>query len=140
MEICHPHCIEILQNFLPDKEQHSRHRALDVGGGDGRITQHFLTKEYQRVDLFDQCPKAIKKAKKAMDKNVAFGYAEEATMENFKWEFTYSAIYMVWVSGYLNDMALTSFLRRAKMHLIILPFRREEDGSRHRSSSSSTMC
>ena len=95
MKICHPRCIEILTQFLAGIESHTRYRALDVAGGDGRLTEHFLTKQYPRVDLFDQDPDAIKMVKKAMEKIVAFGYAGTATMENFKWEFSYSAIYMV---------------------------------------------
>ena len=31
--------------------------------------------------------------------NVAFGYAEKATMQNFRWKYSYNAIYIVWVSG-----------------------------------------
>ena len=118
MKICHSRCIELLNEFLANIECHIRFRALDVAGGDGRLTEHFLTKQYPRVDLFDQDPDAIKKAKKAMEKNVSFGYAGVATMEDFKWEFSYSAIYMVWVSGYLNDTALATFLRKAKTQLM----------------------
>ena len=49
-----------------------------------------------------------------METNVSFGYACAASMEDFKWEFSYSAVYMVWVAGYLNDAALVDFLKRAQ--------------------------
>ena len=118
MKICHPHCIEILNQFLARIESHGRYRALDVAGGDGRLTEHFLSHQYPRVDLFDQDPDVIKKVKRELEKNVSFGYARAATIEDFEWEFSYSAIYMVWVSGYLNDTALAAFLRKAKTQLM----------------------
>ena len=118
MKICHPHCIGLLNQFLASIEHHSRFRALDVAGGDGRLTEHFLTKQYPRVDLFDLDADVVEEVKKAMETNVNFGYACAASMEDFKWEFSYSAIYMVWVSGYLNDTALAAFLRRAKTQLM----------------------
>ena len=35
-------------------------------------------------------------------------------MEHFEWEHEYSAVYMVWVAGYLYDAALVDFLKKAK--------------------------
>ena len=40
---------------------HSRFRALDVAGGDARLTQGLLLEKYNIVDLFDQCPVGVKK-------------------------------------------------------------------------------
>ena len=33
------------------------------------------------------------------------------------WERDYNAVYMVWVAGYLDDLSLVTFLKRAKMQL-----------------------
>ena len=63
MELCHPRCIEILNNMLELMDEHSRIRALDVAGGDGRLTQSLLLDKYDVVDLFDQCPEGVKRAK-----------------------------------------------------------------------------
>ena len=38
-------------------------------------------------------------------------------MEQFKWEHEYTAIYMVWVCGYLCNDALVTFLKKAKSQL-----------------------
>ena len=117
MEICNPHCVELLQKFLSEFEKLSTHRALDVAGGDGRLTKNLLVGLFSKVDIFDRCPKAIAKVRKELQKDVAFGFAKTATMENFRWKFSYNAVFMVWVSGYLANTALISFLRKAKLHL-----------------------
>ena len=52
--------------MLKKMHMHSRFRALDVAGGDARLTKGLLLEEYKIVDLFDQCPEGVKKAKKAM--------------------------------------------------------------------------
>ena len=41
------------------------------------------------------------------------GYVTKATMQAFKWEFSYSAIFMVWCVGYLGRPELISFLKKA---------------------------
>ncbi len=46
-----------------------------------------------------------------------FGYAEVAMMQDFRWHFTYSAIFMVWCVGYLEWPDLVPFLQRAKEKL-----------------------
>ena len=44
-------------------------------------------------------------------------------MQGFAWPFLYSAIFMVWCSGYLNRAELVTFLRKAKTKLIVDPGR-----------------
>ena len=53
MEICHPRCIELLQNFADKIVHHGRIRALDVAGGDGRVTKDLILTSYDRGDLID---------------------------------------------------------------------------------------
>ena len=84
---------------------------------------------YKRVDLFDQCPVAVKKAKKAMEGHKSKGYVAKAAMQYFNWRFKYSTIYMVWCVGYLSDEELIVFMRRAKSQLIT------DDGAMRRSST-----
>ena len=38
-------------------------------------------------------------------------------MEHFEWEQEYTAVYMVWVAGYLDDAKLAAFLKKAKVQL-----------------------
>ena len=66
MEQCHPRSIEILKHLLGSITSRSLFRALDVAGGDGRLSTSFLLKQYRKVDLFDQCPEAIKRARFGM--------------------------------------------------------------------------
>ena len=123
MEVCHPRCIEILENFLESLPKRAAHRAIDVAGGDGRLSTSFLQNLYRKVDLFDGCPLAVSRAKEAMSARSNFGYAEEAYMETFKWRFYYSAIFMVWCVGYLERDKLVAFLRVAKSRLMPHPGR-----------------
>ena len=60
MAICHPRSIEIMKRFLGSIGCRHLHRCLDVAGGDGRFAKGFLMESYNKVDLFDQCPKAVK--------------------------------------------------------------------------------
>ena len=39
-------------------------------------------------------------------------------MEHFEWDKEYTAVYMVWVAGFLGDEALVAFLKRAKIQLV----------------------
>ena len=39
-------------------------------------------------------------------------------MQNFEWKFMYDGIFMMWVAGYLSDLSLTAFLKRAKVQLV----------------------
>ena len=113
-----PHCIKLLKEFIASIEEHPKLRAIDVAGGDGRLSETLLTGLYDRVDIFDQSPDGVELAKKTLQKHKSFGYADEASMQTFKWKFKYNGIFMVWCSGYLNDPTLAAFLRRAKTQLI----------------------
>ena len=76
MVICHPHCIRLLKEFIGSIEENSKLTAIDVAGGDGRLSETLLTGIYDRVDLFDQCLDGVEKAKIALRKHAAYGYAE----------------------------------------------------------------
>ena len=93
-------------------------QALDVAGGDARMSTGFLLNAFAKVDLFDQCPEAVKRARHAMQRHKSFGYVSQATMQSFEWRFRYSGIFMVWCSGYLVRPELVRFLQRAKAQLI----------------------
>ena len=80
IERCHQRCIEILQDLFRKIDCDSRFRAIDVAGGDGRLTLGLLLNEYDKVDLFDQCPEAVKKAKQAMKGHKRKGYIAQAGM------------------------------------------------------------
>ena len=80
MQLCHSRSIEILKRFLGSISPRSLFRAIDVAGGDGRLAATFLMKSYGKVDLFDQCPEALQRAKKAMRNHQALGHVVKARM------------------------------------------------------------
>ena len=123
MTQCHTRSMEVLKGLLGGITPRSLFRALDVAGGDGRLSKSFLLSQYSKVDIFDQCPTAVTKARKALLGHSRFGYAAQSTMQDFDWRFDYSGIFMVWVVGYLADSALVSFLRKAKTKLMPGRFR-----------------
>ena len=119
MNICHSRSIEILKCFLGSVVPRSLFRAIDVAGGDGRLCSNLLFRSYRKVDLFDRCPVALKKAQQVMKDHPRGGHVTLAAMQDFRWTFHYSAIFMVWCSGYLGRQELVAFLRQAKTRLII---------------------
>ena len=66
MAACSATCIEILKELLKKLNGHCRDFALDVAGGDGRVTLNLLIEEYQSVDLFDRCQVGVDKATEAL--------------------------------------------------------------------------
>ncbi len=118
MSECHQHCEQLLKRLVESVQPRSFIRALDVARGDGRLATSELFKPYKRVYLFDQCPHAVAKAQAAMKQQKNLGYISRATMQKFTWPFFYSAIFMVWCSGYLERAELLTFLRKAKSHLL----------------------
>ena len=117
MAECSPSCIRILLEQLKKLNGHSRVRALDVGGGDGRLCLNLLLYEYLCVDLLEPSSKGIKKAKAALASYTRMDQIIETTMEDFVFEHEYTAVFMVWVSGYLCNEALVTFLKKAKAQL-----------------------
>ena len=114
MKLCHQRCLDILDAMLKKLDHHSYLRALDVAGGDGRLTLGLLIKLYLVTDLFDQCPVGLRKARLCLHGNTRKGLIARAPMQSFIWKMKYTAIYMVWCVGYLDNQELENFLRKAK--------------------------
>ena len=123
MSFCHSRCIEVVKQFLGTIVPRALFRALDVAGGDGRFSTALLLKNYGRVDHFDQCPRAVRLAQRAMLRNPAAGFVQQSTMQDFSWPFRYSGIFMLWCSGYLPAAELSTFLQKAKSNLMEGPGR-----------------
>ena len=66
MADCHQRCVQLLKDFVEQVEPRGFLRALDDAGCNGRLSTSEIFRRYARVDLFDQCPDAIEKAKTAM--------------------------------------------------------------------------
>ena len=85
MRECHPRSIEILKQFTGAIKPRNLYRALDVAAGDGRLTLNLLSRSYAKVDLFDQCDVAVKKAQRALKSNEKLGFISKASMQDFTW-------------------------------------------------------
>ena len=92
-------------------------RVLEVACGDGCLTKDLLHEWFKKIDLFDQCPKAIAKVNLMKESINAIENVELADMISFKFQHTYSAIILRWCIGYLNERQLVDFLMRAKYWL-----------------------
>ena len=79
--ICHERSVNILYSFVREIVPLGLNRAIDVAGGDARLTTSIVFKSYLHVDLFDQCPNAVVLAKKAMAEAKLFGDVFHATMQ-----------------------------------------------------------
>ena len=123
MELCHDKCVDELDNFLRSFDLRGYVRALDVAGGDARVASSSLMNCYMHVDLFDQCPEAVKKAVSVMKAKKNCGIITQSSMQTFPWSEDYSTIFMVWCSGYLDDVPLMKFLQDAQLHLLPNRFR-----------------
>ena len=93
-------------------------RAIDIAGGDGRLSTGLLLKKYGTVDLIDICPLGVQRAKNAMSGHPACGQIQQANMMYYLWYYFYSAIFLVWCVGYLDRPELVVFLKKAQSRLI----------------------
>eukprot|EP00128_Syssomonas_multiformis_P015437 Colp12_sorted_trinity150504_noHs@833 len=111
---------DFIANFLPGGKmaRTEAKRALDCGAGIGRVTKKFLLPIFDRVDLVEQCPNFVEKAKT---------YVESDRVENFfctgLQNFTpeparYNVIWCQWVLGHLTDDDLVAFFQRVKQGLV----------------------
>ena len=62
MVLCHEKSIELMEKEMGQLKQLNKCWAHDVACGDGRVTQHLLRKYFLTIDMFDQCPKAVRTA------------------------------------------------------------------------------
>ena len=93
-------------------------RALDVAGGDGRVSKGLLCGRYLAVDFFDQCPEAVKQVRQVKALFPSLSRVEEARMQLYEFKEEYSLIMMCWCSGYLKDEELIAFLTKAQKYLL----------------------
>ena len=73
MELCNARCIEVLDEFIGLLPHQLADRAIDIAGGDGRLSTGLLMKKYGTVDLIDICGLGVQRAKNAMNGHPACG-------------------------------------------------------------------
>ena len=95
--------------------------AVDCGAGIGRISKHFLLKEFQSVDIVEQCEKFTSNVHKYMDnealsKRIINIYT--LGLQNFDPKpGHYDCIWIQWVVGHLTDGDFVTFLEKCKQGL-----------------------
>lgn len=97
------------------------HKAVDCGAGIGRVSKHFLLKEFDKVDIVEQCEEFTKNVHKYMDDEQLSERIENifnVGMQVFEPQpGHYDLIWMQWVVGHLTDDDFVQFLKRCKAGL-----------------------
>ena len=94
-------------------------RALDCGGGIGRVTRDLLSKLADKVDLLEGNAEFTAKAREHVGSDGALDQVYTCTLQDFQWPegVLYDIVWVQWVALYLTDADLIAFLRRAREHL-----------------------
>jgi protein N-terminal methyltransferase len=107
--------LKFLENAIK-KVGSGREKALDCGSGIGRVTKYLLSKQFQSVDLVDQCEKYIQTAQSALqDLNGRFIVQG---LQDFTPDIeVYDCIWIQWVLSHLTDHDLLLFINRILLGL-----------------------
>lgn len=104
-----------LKGLFKERSALGKTRALDCGAGIGRITKNLLSRYFDKVDLVDQDPKFIEKAKNLLQENNNVGELYCSGLQEFVPEKgKYDVIWMQWVLTHLTDEDLTALLQRCR--------------------------
>ena len=114
----HAQSIIFMKKFLGELTSLGQTRALDVAGGDGRVTKALLHDDFEAVDMFDLDQKVVEKVDKERPLLPKLGRVDQATIQAYEFKKKYNLILMCWCSGYPEDDELIAFLSKAKKHLI----------------------
>ena len=87
-----------------------RANAIDLGGGNGRVSKGVLLPWFKKVDLVEQSGPLLAGAKKNVPKIRNFIHSG---LQDFKFTRRYDCIWVQWVLCYLDDDELMEFLRKA---------------------------
>ena len=63
MDLYHPFRVTLMKQVLAKLPLPTNKRALEAGCGDGRLSKDVLCVDFDKVDLFDSCPAAIRAVK-----------------------------------------------------------------------------
>lgn len=94
--------------------------ALDCGAGIGRVTKNLLLPLFDTVDMVEQNPNFLEKAKDYLgEKKDRIGHFYSKGLQDFKPEAgRYSVIWCQWVLGHLTDEDFVEFLQRCQSGLL----------------------
>ena len=109
----------ILEYFKGPSARLSPDLALDCGAGIGRVSKRLLLQIFKEVELVEQNPLFLKKAKsylKAYTERVV-AYHAVGLQDFYPLPDRYSLIWCQWVLAHLNDKDLLEFFARSKTAL-----------------------
>ncbi|KAL9958607.1 hypothetical protein ACROYT_G035646 [Oculina patagonica] len=106
-------------NGTPSTEKIKPSIALDCGAGIGRVTKNLLLPLFDTVDMVEQNPDFLEKAKAYLgEKKDRIGNFFPQGLQDFKpEEGRYSVIWCQWVLGHLTDDDFVDFFERCQSGL-----------------------
>ncbi|EDO32912.1 predicted protein [Nematostella vectensis] len=114
---------KFLKELLKNGEKQPRKKRCvmqtDCGAGIGRVTKHVLLPLFETVDMVEQNPDYLEKAKEYLgEKSCRIGHFYPVGLQEFDPEAgRYDVIWCQWVMLYLTDEDFVSFLNRCKKSL-----------------------
>ncbi|CAD8192618.1 unnamed protein product [Paramecium octaurelia] len=90
-------------------------RVLDCGAGIGRVSKELLIQWFKKVDLVEQNPIYVEKAKEELGDKISEYYC--AGLQSFEFQHKYDCIWVQWVASHLTDDDLILFLKKCKLNL-----------------------
>lgn len=109
-----------LQEMFRMKNSPGKKQALDCGAGIGRITKNLLMKHFEKVDMVEQNPAFLEKAKSFVTagNGEKLGELYPIGLQDFIPETEkYDVIWCQWVMGHLKDEHFIDFLQRCKYEI-----------------------
>lgn len=106
-----------LQQLFRCKNPPNRNYAVDCGAGIGRISKHLLMNFFNNIDLVEQNPMFLEKAKEYLGPKFLpkVGYFYPVGLQDFSPQNNkYDIIWVQWVLGHLTDAHLIRFLKVCK--------------------------
>jgi len=111
----------LLKQLFNSKQPPNKNYALDCGAGIGRITRFLLTDLFNKVDMVEQNPAFLEKAKNYLGENILeqkIGQMYLKGLQCFEPEPNkYDVIWVQWVLGHLIDSDLVNFLKSCQTGL-----------------------
>ena len=109
----------ILEYFKGPSARLSPDLALDCGAGIGRVSKRLLLQIFKEVELVEQNPLFLKKAKSYLKsyKERVLAYHAVGLQDFYPQTDRYSLIWCQWVLAHLNDKDLLEFFAKSKKAL-----------------------
>lgn len=103
---------KFLQQYIKEGKINPE-KAIDCGGGIGRISKELLVKYFKKVDIVDQAPNLIKAAKEQIkDANMRDFYI--SGLQDFSFPDEYNCIWIQWVLMHMPDIDAIKLLKKCK--------------------------